>query len=815
MAHRDRHPDQDEYTTNRGAVDVLEIPDFIDFEAAVAPIVDRAVQAALPRTKVSLADTTSYSRTPPAERRRAEESGLILPTATFVGKVALAPFKLAGFGLVKNVQVLKAISSTGSKGAGLALASAALELGAVIHAVQAPHVNAKDEAHCVDAGHQMIQIGGNDKLQNAGQSIVDTPGQMYDAARNVFGQSHLIGYSRTTEEVTNEMQKNSGYPLSTYRVAQANPDLFINKDGSQRRSPAAYGAFCLNVPGPMPYGISVSDGDKTVGDYQSKYMLSGQEFHALNPGLPTAKDAKPAEGLAVKWDAKYDTSIVEQELTTDTLQQSIFGKDRQARAKRIAAKNYAAMMSGHDISKGDEVYLPIHLTSYQKAHHITTKELFNEYKRDYDQLGKHQSVEPKHKIHQLEKHANAAEAHPSPVVAAGIDEAVNNQMSPELRSSLQHDLVSKGVPAKIAKYCIKYGAKHGVSPYLLAAQGYQESHYNPRAHNASSGAMGETQFIPVTWQNDIMGNNIGLGLGFPKNASAYNLRYATEAQAAYMRWTLDWVKSHGINGGNAPLALAGYNAGIGSVQKYGGVPHYGETEHYVAAITSKMHDWGKPQFYFNSMVAATVKPSMYKDFTEAPLNPRERQAFIAGELNVPKSAIEPYTHNGIYHFVVDPAAAVNDLGLAKYGGYPATYRDAPRQAMADKWGMFNRECVSYAAWRVGKDMPAWGGRDNQPNVAGQQSGNAQFWASNARHENIPVDKTPKAGSVIAWNSGSQYPEHSSHGHAGIVESVLPDGSIVISQYNNGGTGEYSVEVLTKPYLNRFSGQINFIRFPKR
>ena len=39
--------------------------------------------------------------------------------------------------------------------------------------------------------------------------------------------------------------------------------------------------------------------------------------------------------------------------------------------------------------------------------------------------------------------------------------------------------------------------------------------------------------------------------------------------------------------GDYSLALAGYNAGAGAVEEYGGVPPYGETVNYVSSISSK------------------------------------------------------------------------------------------------------------------------------------------------------------------------------------------------------------------------------------
>jgi len=111
-----------------------------------------------------------------------------------------------------------------------------------------------------------------------------------------------------------------------------------------------------------------------------------------------------------------------------------------------------------------------------------------------------------------------------------------------------------------------------------------------------------------------------------------------------------------------------------------------------------------------------------------------------------------------------------------HGGYPAKWDNAAQDSMVDSWGMYNRECVSYTAWKVYQTygyMPYWGG-----------VGNANQWPGNARRAGIPTSSTPQAGTVAIWNVGY-------YGHAMWVEAVNDDGSIWISQYNYDYNGHYS------------------------
>lgn len=109
------------------------------------------------------------------------------------------------------------------------------------------------------------------------------------------------------------------------------------------------------------------------------------------------------------------------------------------------------------------------------------------------------------------------------------------------------------------------------------------------------------------------------------------------------------------------------------------------------------------------------------------------------------------------------------------GGYPGAWANAPLDAYVDPWGLYTRECVSYAAWKVystGRYVPHFGGR-----------GNANQWPSTVAGYGITSGSTPVAGSVAMWPIGY-------YGHVMYVESVNGDGTITVSDYNLAWDGLY-------------------------
>lgn len=105
--------------------------------------------------------------------------------------------------------------------------------------------------------------------------------------------------------------------------------------------------------------------------------------------------------------------------------------------------------------------------------------------------------------------------------------------------------------------------KYGLDPEMFVRQIQQESGFDPNA-KSSAGALGLAQLMPGT----------ALDMGVLRIDPLQNL----EGGAKYMRYLLDYYN------GDYRLALAAYNAGMGNVDKAGGIPPFPETQNYVNTI---------------------------------------------------------------------------------------------------------------------------------------------------------------------------------------------------------------------------------------
>jgi soluble lytic murein transglycosylase-like protein len=114
---------------------------------------------------------------------------------------------------------------------------------------------------------------------------------------------------------------------------------------------------------------------------------------------------------------------------------------------------------------------------------------------------------------------------------------------------------------------MRAGESQGVDPRLVHAVIWQESKYRNEAVS-HVGAQGLMQLMPAT-------------------AKRFGCENANDAESnvnagvKYLRVLLKRFD------GDVTLALAGYNAGEGNVDKYEGVPPFGETQNYVRVITGR------------------------------------------------------------------------------------------------------------------------------------------------------------------------------------------------------------------------------------
>jgi soluble lytic murein transglycosylase-like protein len=120
--------------------------------------------------------------------------------------------------------------------------------------------------------------------------------------------------------------------------------------------------------------------------------------------------------------------------------------------------------------------------------------------------------------------------------------------------------------AEIDQLIFKAGKEYGVDPRLIHAVAYQESRYKIDAES-HAGAQGLMQMMPATAARFAVEG---------KSGTEQNVYAGTKL----LRWLLKRFD------GNISLALAGYNAGEGSVDKYDGIPPYPETQNYVRKITA-------------------------------------------------------------------------------------------------------------------------------------------------------------------------------------------------------------------------------------
>ena len=164
-----------------------------------------------------------------------------------------------------------------------------------------------------------------------------------------------------------------------------------------------------------------------------------------------------------------------------------------------------------------------------------------------------------------------------------------NLVAPEV--AVVEDFIPSDIPSSgdrdLDRIIFQTGSRYGVDPRLIHAVIWQESKYKNEA-KSHVGAQGLMQMMPATAKRF-------------NCQDVYDPQENIDAGTRYLRWLLKRFN------GDVALALAGYNAGEGSVDKYDGVPPYSETQHYVRIITGR---YGKTYHPLVSPEEARVRFSL-------------------------------------------------------------------------------------------------------------------------------------------------------------------------------------------------------------
>ena len=123
--------------------------------------------------------------------------------------------------------------------------------------------------------------------------------------------------------------------------------------------------------------------------------------------------------------------------------------------------------------------------------------------------------------------------------------------------------------------------------------------------------------------------------------------------------------------------------------------------------------------------------------------------------------------------------------------YPSDYKNAAKDAIADRWNFLNRECTSFVAWCMesrngvflhNRYVTVDGITHNISNTVqdsvneyGKKLAHAKYWGTAFQSMGFTVNSTPAVGS-IAWSNAGYY------GHVAWV-SAVDGGNVTIEEYN--------------------------------
>ncbi len=253
------------------------------------------------------------------------------------------------------------------------------------------------------------------------------------------------------------------------------------------------------------------------------------------------------------------------------------------------------------------------------------------------------------------------------------------------------------------------------------------------------------------------------------------------------------------------LSIEGQVTPVEMLASSGSVGDYLDKQEYLAAVRDKVND------SINQI--QTLKKKLNKQKTEVDIvisnQKNQRKALVAKENERASLLRETRGKESAYKGLINDRnseiaslrsqqAAANAARLQSYGGgasvragdpghggYPSYLDNAAQDSLVDPWGMYNRECVSYAAWKVqsvkGYHIYGWG--------------NANQWPGSAAGAGVSMGSSPRPHSVAVMSPGV-------YGHVAWVESVS-GGYVTVSQYNWDFAGHYSEMTVPASFFDTY------------
>lgn len=319
------------------------------------------------------------------------------------------------------------------------------------------------------------------------------------------------------------------------------------------------------------------------------------------------------------------------------------------------------------------------------------------------------------------------------------------------------------IPNDWEQYVVWASLVSGVPTSWIAAQIEAESGWDPTLGANSAGASGLTQFIPSTWET------YGHG-GSPNDPQA-----AIRAMGEFLRDLRSQLQPVIDAHPDVPaveLMMAGYNAGPGAVQNYGGVPPYSETQTYLSRIRG----------------LASIYAKTYGD-----------QVGGKSDGSVEKGAV-PYTDDTAN--VTGNQAGGNNCSPQNYSGGKVTGTDdypwaGYVEAANPITGMYYVNCTDFSLWRLNQQVGATD--PNHPkytngNFASVPLGNGGEWATAWRAKGWPADNTPEVGAMAHFAPGAVGASQQ-YGHIAVVLEVHDNNTVTIEEYNGATPYKYSTRTV--------------------